>query len=686
MRQNVQEQIEQLRDQIRYHNYRYYVLDDPEISDAEYDALMKRLGELEEEHPDLITPDSPTQRVGGEVQERFRKVRHPAPILSLASTSDRDAVLAWRNRIVKLVPDDTKLEFVVEPKIDGLTVVLHYEGGAFVLGATRGNGIVGEDVTLNLRTMPTVPLRIPMDRKKGRPPRSLIVRGEAYMRIPDFEALNAKQEAANQPTFANPRNAAAGSIRQLDTSVTISRPLRLFTYSIVSSDGVEFDTQWEVLQYLKRMGFPTNPDVALFDSLEKALEYGEEWMAKRGHLDYEADGVVIKVNDLAIQEELGVVGSDPRGMIAFKFAAREAVTRFTELGINVGRTGSLNPFAYLDPIRLGGVTISKATLHNFDDIARKDIRVGDMVLVKRAGDVIPQVEKPLVELRTGDEKVIEVPKHCPVCGAATVRGEGEAFVYCPNPSCPAQIVQRVTYWAAVMDIVGLGESLSRLFVEKGLVRDVADLYALKPEQLRDLPGFAEKSTRNMLDRIEASKHRPLSHVIMALGIKGVGGTVAEVLAEHFASIEDLMHASEDDLIEIPDIGPVTALAIVSFFSNKQAQELIHKLQKAGVEMEREGEQKSGPRPLEGLTFVITGTLPGLKRDEATDLIEAAGGKVTGSVSKNTDYLVVGEDPGGTKYDRARELHTPMIAEDELRKMLKQGARRAERDAGKKEKS
>ncbi|MGQ9493438.1 MAG: NAD-dependent DNA ligase LigA [Anaerolineae bacterium] len=668
MPSDIRQRIENLRQLIRHHDYLYYVLDAPEISDAEYDALMRELRELEAVHPELITPDSPTQRVGGEVQEQFVKVQHPAPILSLSNAFDRDEVRAWHERICKLLPAATKLQFVVEPKIDGLTVVLHYEGGFFVLGATRGDGETGEDITVNLRTVPSVPLRIPVHADGPSPPRRLVVRGEVYMRISDFEALNRSQQMKGGKTFANPRNAAAGSLRQLDPAVTASRPLRLFTYAVVASEGVKLTTQWEVLHYLMDMGFPVNPDIALFDELEQAIAYSEQWMRKRDTLPYEADGVVIKVNDLAIQESLGVVGKDPRGLIAFKFPAREATTRLKELGINVGRTGTLNPFAILEPVQLGGVTIERATLHNFEDIARKDIRVGDIVVVKRAGDVIPQVEKPVVELRTGEEKVITIPKNCPACGAPTLKPEGEVAVYCINPSCPAQAVQRIIHWASTMDIEGFGERLAQLFVDHGLLHDFADFYYLKRQDILKLPGFADKSTDNLLVAVEASKNRPLARVLAALGIRGVGSIVAETLAQHFRSVEELSRASAEELQRIPGLGPVNASNIAAFFASEQTRQLLEKLRRAGVKMEAEVMPRAVAGPLTGKTFVITGTLPTLTREQATQLIEAHGGKVVDSVSRKTDYLLVGENPG-SKYAKARELGIPMIDEAQLRAMI-----------------
>jgi len=668
MSEDAQQRIQALRRLIQHHNYLYYALDAPEISDAEYDLLMGRLRELEAAHPEFIAPDSPTQRVAGQVQEQFAKIRHPAPILSLGNAFDADEVRAWHERILRLLPADTPLQFVVEPKIDGLTVVLHYEDGLFVLGATRGDGEVGEDITLNLRTVRSVPLRIPVEVAGGPAPRRLVVRGEAYMPIRDFQALNRSQEEKGEKTFANPRNAAAGSLRQLDTSITASRPLRLFTYALVSSEGLGLGTQWGILHYLKQMGLPVNPDTALFDSIGEAIAYSEQWMKRRHQLAYEADGVVIKVNDLAVQASLGVVVKDPRGQLAFKFPAREATTRLREVGINVGRTGTLNPFAILEPVNLGGVTIERATLHNFEDIARKDIRIGDMVVIKRAGDVIPQVEKPIVELRTGHEQVIAIPELCPACGESVAKPEGEVAVYCINPSCPAQAVQRIVHWAATMDIEGFGERLAQFFVDHGLVHDFADFYYLQREDIVKLPGFADKSTDNLLAAIEASKDRPLARVLAALGIRGVGSIVAEMLAQHIRSVEELSQVSEDILRTIPGVGPVNAANISAFFASPHNRRLIDRLRQAGVRTEQEVQPSGKTGPLADKVLVITGTLPTWSREEARQAIEASGGKVTDTVSKNTSYLILGENPG-SKYAKAQRLGIPIIDEAKLREMI-----------------
>ena len=667
----VRDEIERLRELIRHHNYRYHVLDAPEIPDAEYDSLFQRLKQLEAEHSKFVTPDSPTQRVGGEPTQRFEKVPHRRSILSLANVFSEEELRAWEERNRKLLPPDTSLEYVVEPKIDGLTVVLTYVNGAFAQGATRGDGEIGEDITANLRTVRQVPLRIPASGKESPPPR-LVVRGEAYMALADFEAFNRRQEKQREKTFANPRNAAAGSLRQLDPGITASRPLRLYTYAIVDSEEVQITRQWDLLNYLKRMGFPVAEGCELCLSLDSVMEVYRTWESERDTLGFEIDGVVIKINDLGVQEQLGFVGKDPRGAVAFKFAARQATTKLLDVGINVGRTGTLNPYAILEPVRVGGVTIKQATLHNFDDIARRDIRIGDTVIIQRAGDVIPQVIGPVESLRDGSEKPIAPPTHCPVCGEPVHRAEDEVAYYCANASCPAQLVRQVEHFAArgTMDIVGFGSRMSEQFVEKGLLHDVADLYHLTKDQILQLEGFADKSADNLLASIEASKNRPLERLISALGIRHVGSIVAGILAEQFPSIDALMAANEDDLQQVPGLGPYTAAAVTKFFASPANRAVIERLRRTGVSMAAERTAApAGPQTLAGKTFVITGTLPSMSREEAADFIRAHGGKVTDSVSAKTDYLVIGASPGGTKYNKAVQLGIPMIDETALRQLV-----------------
>ena len=669
--------------EIQYHNYLYYVLNDPVISDREYDLLLRELREIEAAHPEWIQPDSPTQRVGAAPLEGFPRVEHPRPILSLASALDAAEVRAWFERIARLLPEGRPpedLAFTVEPKFDGLTVVLDYEDGLLIRGATRGDGEVGEEITANLRTIPSIPLRIPAVPDGPPPPTRLVVRGEAYFPLDRFNELNRRLEEAGERPFANPRNAAAGSLRQLDPRITAERPLDVFCYAVVDAVGVSFETQWEVLAYLRHMGFPVSHEIQRFEQLDQVIAYCEAWMDQRDTLNYEADGVVIKIDDLATQEALGVVGKDPRGAIAFKFPAREATTRLLDVTVNVGRTGALVPSAELEPVELGGVTVQHATLHNFDDVARKDIRIGDIVRIKRAGDVIPYVIGPIVDLRTGDERPIELPTHCPSCGEAATRVEGEVAVYCDNPACPAQLVRRIEYWVSrpAMDIQGLGTRMVEQLVAEELVHDVADLYALTPEQLIPLEGFAETKAKNVVAAIQASKRQPLERVLAGLGIQGVGVTVAGLLVEAYPSFDDLAAASPDELTSIPGIGPRIAESIEQWFANPRNQQLIAKLEAAGVRTAAEpavsGKEPSAPPaalPLAGYTFVLTGTLPTLSRSEATALIEAHGGKVTSSVSGNTDYVVCGEKPG-SKLRRAEQLGVAVIDEQALRAMVSAG--------------
>ncbi|OQY24799.1 MAG: DNA ligase (NAD(+)) LigA [Chloroflexi bacterium] len=681
MAQNeIAERIAQLRDEINYHNYRYYTLNDPTVSDAEYDALLNELRALEAERPETVTPDSPTQRVGAQPAEGFVKVEHPAPILSLDKATSGDEIRAWWERVSKFAPEDAPSPaWVVEPKLDGLTVVLHYEDGLFILGATRGNGYVGEDVTTNLRTIRTLPLRVPIGggdpsgfgRPKGSEvtiPSRLVVRGEAIMLIEDFEKLNRRQTEAEKKVFANPRNAAAGTLRQLDPRVTATRPITLLCYAIIEADGPVPATQWETLNYLRKLGFPVSEHGARFESLDEVIAYCEEWIEKRDTVPYEVDGLVIKVDNLTTRAAMGMVGRAPRGGVAFKFPGREATTRLLEIGVNVGRTGALTPFAMLEPVQLGGVTIQKATLHNFEDLERKDIRIGDTVTVRRAGDVIPYVVGPVREKRTGEEKVYKLPQVCPSCGEPVISPEEEVAVYCVNVACPEQRARRVSYFAAVMDIEGLGERTARLLVERGLVQDGADLYYLKREDLLELEGFAEKSVDNLLAAIRATQERPLARTLAALGIRGVGGAIAQLLTQHYASLDTLAQADQEKLEAIEGMGPHTARAVVEWFARPRHREFIEKLRQAGVKLEQEIATAPTESLLDGLTFVITGTLS-RPRKEVAETIKQHGGKVVGSVSGKTDYLLAGESPGGSKYRKARQLETPIIDEARLMEMI-----------------
>lgn len=674
MGQDVRRRIERLRELIRYHAHRYYVLDDPEISDAEYDGLIAELRDLEAVHPELVTPDSPTQRVGAEPLPQFEKVEHTRPLLSLDNAFNEEEVRAWERRIRRLLGENAELHYTVEPKVDGLAVSLSYEDGRLVQGSTRGNGFVGEDVTLNLRTIPAIPLRIPVI-GDAPPPRYLDARGEVYLPKDRFEELNRRRQEAGEKLFANPRNAAAGSVRQLDPSITASRPLSIFMYAVGRVEGVMLQSQWQALGYLRELGFRAAENIAHCNDLDEALTLYQRWLEQREALNYDADGVVIKVDSFAQQETLGDVGHAPRWAIAYKFPAHEGITRLLQIGINVGRTGTLNPYAVLEPVQIGGVTISSATLHNEEDIHRKDIREGDTVVVKRAGDVIPQVVAPLKELRTGKEKVFHMPGRCPVCVESAVKPEEEVMYYCINASCPAQVVARVEYFASrgAMDIEGFGSRLAQSFVEKGLLRDVADFYYLKREDVLELEGFAQKSVDSLLEAIEASKDRPLWRLVTGLGIRGVGAVVAQLLAQHFASLEDLMGASQEELEGIAGLGPHTARSIVDFFAQERNRGLVAKLRRAGVRMTRLAEEVGPPEgSLTGLTFVITGTLPSMSRDGATEFIETHGGRVTSGVSRNTNYLVLGADPGASKLKRAEELGVERIGEERLRQMAEDG--------------
>jgi DNA ligase (NAD+) len=670
----------QLRQQIQYHSYRYHVLSDPSISDKEYDALYNELKKIEIDHPELITPDSPTRRVGGAVSDKFAKVKHPAPILSLANAYNSDDVRAWFERIVKLDERVGTTEFVVEPKIDGLTVVLHYHDGLFVKGATRGDGETGEDVTANLKTVKPLPLRIPVDAaSKLKPPSSLVVRGEAVIFVEDFEELNKRQVAAGEKTYVNPRNTASGALRQLDPKLTATRPISLLCYSVVyqrpegsepSGRSSEFKTQWDLLESLKGYGFPVADVVKKLSNIEAAIKYCESWNDKRDTLDYEVDGMVIKINDLVVANDLGFVGKDPRGAIAFKFPAREVTTTLNDIGVNVGRTGVLTPYAILEPVEVGGVTVRQATLHNFDYIAEKDIRIGDRVLLKRAGDVIPYVIGPVLNARPKDAKVYKPPKKCPTCGEPVEQAEDEVAYYCINASCPDQLIRNVEHFVGKggLDMEGLGSKLAEQFVTDKLIADVADIFSITNSQLLSLEGFAEKKAENVLAAIESGRSRPLNRLLAALGIHGVGEVAAGDLASHFGSLEALQKADAESLIQIEGVGENTATSIVDWFARPANKKLIAKLKKAGVN------PTAVVRKVEGgvfsdKTFVITGTLPNWSRDEAKAFIEERGGKVTDSVSKKTDYLVLGESPG-SKLAKAQSLGVEIIDEAALRKLGK----------------
>ena len=663
--------MEQLRKEINFHNYRYHVLDAPLISDYEYDQMLQKLRSLEAIHPEWITPDSPTQRAGASALDRFVKVNHPAPILSLANAFTAEDVRAWYERILRLDDRVTKSRFVLEPKIDGLTVVLHYEKGIFVLGATRGDGEIGEDITANLRTVRTVPLRIPVHDQGVSAPERLVVRAEAFIMIKDFEALNRSLEEAGEKTYLNPRNTAAGSLRQLDPSLTAERPLTILAYAIVDSSSPIPATQWELLEYLRKLGFPVTDLAERVGSIDEVVARIPEWNEKRDHIPFEVDGVVIKLDELDVAEDLGVAGKDPRGAIALKYPAREVSTLLHEIRVNVGRTGVLAPYAVLEPVEIGGVVVKQATLHNFDFIAEKDIREGDRVMIKRAGDVIPYVIGPIKELRKGNEKPYVPPSKCPSCGQPVEHLEGEVAWFCINTACPAQLVRNVEHFVSrgAMDIVGMGKKIVEQVIEAGLVKDVSDLYKLTRADLLKLEGFADRKADNLLDAIAASKNQPLARLITALGIHGVGEVLAADLAQHFTDIDELSMAGLNRLYEIEGVGPNIAQSIVDWFANPRNMHVVQELHALGVWPTSSGNFKNrSGLPLAGKTFVITGTLPNLSRDQAKQLIEENGGKTTDSVSRSTSYLVLGENPG-SKLDKARSLGIPVLDEAGLRALV-----------------
>ncbi|HIQ12414.1 MAG TPA: NAD-dependent DNA ligase LigA [Caldilineales bacterium] len=674
---DVVQRIEQLRHLINYHNYRYYVLAQPEISDEEYDLLFRELQQLEQQYPELITPDSPTQRVGAPPAEGFAKARHPEPMLSLDNVTSSEELWAWRERFMKLLPQGTQVSYVVEPKIDGLTVVLHYENGLFTLGATRGDGFVGEDITNNLRTIRSLPLRIPLDPDGPPPPARLVVRGEAYISNADFERFRAEQEKLGHK-FTSPRNTAAGALRNLDPKVAASRPLDLFLYHIVVIEGAESPpaTQWEALHYLRDLGFPVALDYCRhFDDSEfdALIQYCVDWVNEKDRLPFVVDGLVIKIDELALHDVLGHVGRVPRWAVAFKYPAEQAITRLLDIVVEVGRTGVLTPRAVLEPIFLAGATISSATLHNEDYIIEKDIRIGDMVIIRRAGEVIPQVLGPVKALRTGEEKVWRMPQTCPSCGEPVVRYPGEVAYYCENTACPAQLVRRVAYFASrpAMDIEGFGPKQAKLLCDKGFIKEIADIYTLKAhrEELLALEGYGEKKVTNLLNAIEASKQQPVTRVLTAVGIRFVGPIIAQLLLDHFRSIDALAQASEEDLAAIEGVGPRIAQSVRAWFSHPANQRTIARLRSYGLQMALP-EEKPEPDalPLAGMTFVITGTLPSWTREEAKAIIQQYGGKVTNSVSRRTSYLLVGENPG-SKLQKAQQLGVPTMTEEDLRAMI-----------------
>ncbi|MDP6102059.1 MAG: NAD-dependent DNA ligase LigA [Dehalococcoidia bacterium] len=662
---DIREKVQKLRREIDRHNHLYYVLDQPEMSDAEYDRLMWQLGWFEEQYPQLVTPDSPTQRVGAAPAEGFVEVEHPIPLLSLANAFDDGELEAWHRRAINLL-DGATFDMVCELKMDGLAVALTYENGMLVHGATRGDGLHGEDVTQNLRTIRSIPLSIP-----GKSPERFEVRGEVYFPRSLFAKLNEQRVGEGLPPFANPRNSAAGSLRQLDPRNTAQRPLDIIIYGLGYAQGIPMpDNHWETMQYLKSLGFKINPHNVLYHSMEEVKNYYWQWVEDREDLDYDTDGVVVKVNPFAYQRNLGQVAREPRWAVAYKFPATQAMTRLLGIGVNVGRTGSLNPFAVLEPVNIGGVTVKLATLHNEDDIHRKDIRVGDWVVVERAGEVIPQVVAPVMGRRTGEEREFAMPELCPVCGTGIVRTVGEAMSRCLNIVCPAQLYELLKHFVSRggMDIEGMGEKLCATLLDAGLVKDIADVYSITKDDLMKLERMADISASNIVNAIEKSKERPMSRVIVALGILHVGSEMAETLASHFWSLDGLSNASEEELLEVPGIGPKIAPSITAYFGDQSNLDVIKKLRDAGVRLQKAVPQEPRDLPLAGVQFVVTGRLENLTRSLAEARIKELGGSVGNSVSRKTNYLVAGED-AGSKLEQAEELGTPLLSEDEFLQMV-----------------
>jgi DNA ligase (NAD+) len=672
---SVAERAAELREQLRYHGHRYYVLDDPEIGDDQYDALLDELRAIEAEHPELLTADSPTQRVGGTPVSNLEKVTHLQPMLSLANARSEEELRAWvgrmRNHLAREGIEDPEFEYVCEPKIDGLAISLLYRDGVLERGATRGNGEIGEDVTHNLRTIPTIPLRIEPAHRGDDVPGLLEVRGEVYMSLPDFQALNERRAEAGLSTFMNPRNAAAGTIRQLDPRLAAERPLSMWCYGVGVTDGIQFSSHWDGLQWLREHGFRVNGDVVKRTTEDEVVAQCLQWHDRRGSLEFEIDGVVIKVDDVELQRRLGVVGRDPRWAIAWKFPPTTAVTRLHAVQWNVGKFGDLHPFAELEPVHVGGVTVKLATLHNEEDIARKDLRPGDDVIVLRAGDVIPQVVSPAPHAAERDDRA-EIPRppgRCPVCDTPTVKPEGAVFTKCPNIACPGRQWQLLKHFASqgAMDIEGLGEKQVSTLIDRGLVRTAADFYDLTVEQLVELEGMGEVSATRLVQAIDASRQRPFGRVLFAIGLEEVGFVTGRNLAQQFRTIDALSAATPEQIQETPGVGPIMATRIHEQLQDPQMQELIGALRRRGLRFEEEG-PPPGEGPFSGKTFVLTGTLPDLTREEATERITAAGGRVTSSVSKKTDYVVAGDSPG-SKLEKAERLGVTVLDEAGLLELL-----------------
>ncbi len=666
-REQARQRIDELTEQLNYHNYRYYVLDDPEISDQQYDAMLVELQQLEEQFPELRRPDSPTQRVGAEPSDEFATVEHTVPMLSLDKSFSGKELIEFDRRLKRVLGMDEgePITYVCELKIDGLAVSLRYEDGVFVQGATRGDGRHGEDITPNLRTVRSIPLRL-----RGEAPPVLEVRGEVYLPIPEFERINAERARTGEPLFANPRNAAAGSVRQLDPTITASRRLDIFCYGTGEVEGLSFETHTEELELLRRFGCRVNPHIATVASIEEALAYCEQWTQRRAELDYEVDGVVVKADRIELQERAGATAHGPRWATAYKFPAVEAETVVKDIEVTVARTGQLTPVAVMEPVFVDGSTVSRAVLHNEDEVARKDIRIGDHVIIRKAGDVIPEVVRSLPEKRTGHEKPFEMPRRCPVCGTEVVREEGEAVTRCPNLNCPARRLSLLLHWGSrqAMDIDGLGEAVAQQLLDRGLVERPEDLYRLTVDQVAELERMGEKSAQNLIDAIEASKTRGLERLLFALGILHVGRTAAQRLAERYRSLREVADASQEELEAIPDIGPKIAESIVAYFARPENANLPERLEALGIDTTRAEAPALAGTPLAGQTFVFTGSLESMTRSEAQELVERLGGRATSSVSSNTNYVVAG--PGaGSKLEKARALGIPVLTEQQFLEMI-----------------
>jgi DNA ligase (NAD+) len=661
-------ELEKLREEINYHNYRYYILDNPVISDAEYDRLFKKLQELEAKFPPLITPDSPTQRVGAKPLSEFKTIAHTIPMLSLNNANTVEEAREFDERVKRFLETKNEIEYVAEPKMDGLAIELIYINGIFTAGSTRGDGYTGEDVTLNLKTVKSIPLKLLSQTKGLKIPDRLEVRGEVFIPIKAFEKLNREREERGEATFANPRNAAAGSIRQLDSRITAERPLDIYCYGIGAIEGAKFKTHYEILHALKGWGLKVNPFIKICAGIDGVIKYHEEMEKKRDEIPYELDGVVVKVNSLDLQDRLGILTRSPRWAVAYKFKARQETTKVKDIIVGVGRTGALTPVAVLEPVEVGGVTVERASLHNQDEVDRKDVRVGDTVIVQRAGDVIPEVVMVIKDKRTGREMPFRLPDKCPLCDSAVIK-DGAIHRCTGGLSCPAQLKEGIRHFASkrAMNIEGLGDRHIDQFVENGVIKDIADLYSLKKESIADLERWADKSAENLLNQIEKSKNTTLSRLIYALGIRQVGEHMARVLADNFGSLDELMGASQEKLMEIHEIGPETAESIVIFFKEGHNRNVIEKLKKSGVKIAVSGQQ-SAVRPLKDKQFVLTGTLSGFSREEAKGLIENLGGRVTSTVSKNTDYVIVGTEPG-SKHEKAKELGIKILNEGEFKDLL-----------------